>query len=101
MEIALPRNPAGVGPPAGSGSAPRPTAARLANRSTRRHPAGLARRQVDVLELVAQGRTNAQVAEALHLSPKTVDHHVSAVLGKLGASSRTEAAVISERLGST
>jgi DNA-binding CsgD family transcriptional regulator len=49
-------------------------------------------REREVLELVAQGRSNDQVAETLFISPKTVSVHVSHILAKLGASSRTEAA---------
>ncbi len=60
-------------------------------RETRANPAGLTPRQVDVLKLVAEGLTNAEIGEALFVSPKTVDHHVSAVLAKLGVSSRLEA----------
>jgi DNA-binding NarL/FixJ family response regulator len=52
---------------------------------------GLTDREVDVLDLVDQGLRNAEIAARLHLSEKTVGHHVSAILGKLGASSRTEA----------
>jgi DNA-binding NarL/FixJ family response regulator len=44
-----------------------------------------------VLAVVAGGATNAQVAAALHLSERTVAHHVSAILGKLGAPTRTAA----------
>lgn len=60
--------------------------------SSRANPAGLTNRQVDVLALLAEGLTNAEIAERLVLSRRTVDHHVSAVLTKLGASSRREAA---------
>jgi ATP/maltotriose-dependent transcriptional regulator MalT len=60
--------------------------------STRQHPAGLTGRQAEVLDLLVQGRTNAQIAEELVLSVRTVDHHVAAVLQKLGVSSRQEAA---------
>jgi DNA-binding CsgD family transcriptional regulator/tetratricopeptide (TPR) repeat protein len=60
--------------------------------STREHPAGLTARQAEVLDLLVQGRTNAQIAEELVVSVRTVDHHVAAVLQKLGASTRQEAA---------
>jgi DNA-binding CsgD family transcriptional regulator/tetratricopeptide (TPR) repeat protein len=63
-------------------------------RETRANPAGLTPRQVDVLKLLVQGFTNAEIAEALFVSPKTVDHHVSAVLTKLGVASRREAAMM-------
>jgi DNA-binding CsgD family transcriptional regulator len=59
---------------------------------TRSHPAGLTPRQVEVLELVADGLTNAEIAERLFVSPKTVDHHVSALLTKLEVATRQEAA---------
>ncbi len=68
-------------------------------RKTRQHPAGLTPRQVEVLDLVAAGLTNADIAERLFVSPKTVDHHVSALLTKLGASSRTEAARVARERG--
>lgn len=48
-------------------------------------------REVEVLDLVAAGRTNTEIAEALFITPKTARNHVSAVLAKLGASSRAEA----------
>jgi ATP/maltotriose-dependent transcriptional regulator MalT len=67
--------------------------------STLENPAGLTRREVDVLELVAAGLTNSEIAERLVLSTRTVDHHVSAVLGKLGARSRAEASAEAVRLG--
>jgi DNA-binding CsgD family transcriptional regulator len=60
--------------------------------ATRANPAGLTNRQVEVAELLVQGLTNAEIAGALFLSEKTVDHHVSAVLGKLGATNRRDAA---------
>ncbi|WP_448002598.1 ATP-binding protein [Agromyces bauzanensis] len=59
---------------------------------TRRNPAGLTGRQVDVLRLLTEGRTNAEIAERLVLSVRTVDTHVAAILAKLGVSSRQEAA---------
>ena len=49
-------------------------------------------REREVLELVAQGRSNDQIAETLFISPKTASVHVSHILAKLGVSSRTEAA---------
>ena len=67
---------------------------RGANRSTRANPYGLTEREREVLELVTAGHRNAEIAAALHLSQKTVAHHVSACLRKLGAGTRTEAAAI-------
>jgi DNA-binding CsgD family transcriptional regulator len=55
-------------------------------------PHGLTRRQRDVLELVARGHSDAEIAAALHISPKTVSHHVAAILTKLGVENRTHAA---------
>lgn len=60
--------------------------------TTRAHPAGLTDRQADVLVLLAAGLTNAEIAAQLVLSVRTVDHHVSAILTKLGVSTRREAA---------
>src|SRR5581483_6339107 len=61
-------------------------------RATRANPAGLTARQAEVLQLISEGCTNAEIAERLVLSPRTVEHHVAAVLTKLGASTRREAA---------
>jgi len=58
--------------------------------STRADPDGLTRREREVLDLVRSNLTNEQIAERLVISVKTVDHHVSSVLAKLGATSRRQ-----------
>jgi DNA-binding CsgD family transcriptional regulator/tetratricopeptide (TPR) repeat protein len=72
---------------------PRPT--------TRTNPAGLSDREVDVLGLVAAGMRNAEIAERLVLSIRTVDHHVSAILTKLEVRSRYDAGRRAGELGIT
>jgi DNA-binding CsgD family transcriptional regulator len=67
--------------------------------STREHPLGLTRREDEVLALVCDGLTNEEIAARLVVSTRTVDHHVSAVLAKLGVSSRGAAAAQARRLG--
>jgi DNA-binding CsgD family transcriptional regulator len=67
--------------------------------STRANPASLTARELDVLRLVAAGKRNAEVAEELVLSRRTVDHHVSAILRKLEVRTRGEAAAEATRLG--
>ena len=62
-------------------------------------PFGLTRRERDVLPLLVKGRTNRQIAEELFISENTAGVHVSNILGKLGATTRTEAAGIAARLG--
>jgi len=64
---------------------------RGARASTRANVGGLTDRELDVLDLLDEGLRNAEIAARLHLSEKTVGHHVSAILAKLGASSRLEA----------
>ncbi|MGW9629465.1 ATP-binding protein [Agromyces sp. NPDC055520] len=59
---------------------------------TRDNPEGLTERQLEVLRLVADGLTNAQIADRLVLSVRTVDTHVAAVLAKLGVPTRQDAA---------
>lgn len=68
-------------------------------RSTLTNAAGLTRREQEVLTVLARGATNPQVATALHLSERTVAHHVSAILGKLGAPTRTAAVEIARGAG--
>ncbi len=66
---------------------------------TRAHPAGLTVRQNDVLRLLVQGHTNAEIARDLVLSVRTVDSHVAALLAKLGARDRRDAATRAAELG--
>jgi DNA-binding CsgD family transcriptional regulator/tetratricopeptide (TPR) repeat protein len=68
-------------------------------RATRANPAGLTARELEVLNLVAGGLRNSEIADRLFVSQRTVDHHVSAILRKLGARSRAEASVEAVRLG--
>jgi DNA-binding CsgD family transcriptional regulator/tetratricopeptide (TPR) repeat protein len=69
--------------------------------ATRENPLGLTRREREVLDLICAGQTNADIAATLFISAKTVDHHVSAVLAKLGAPNRNAAAAQAARLGLT
>ena len=62
-------------------------------------PGGLTEREVEVLRLVAAGRSNAQIAGDLHLSIKTVARHLSNIFSKLDVSSRTHAAAVARRYG--
>ncbi len=59
----------------------------------------LSEREKEVLELIAEGLTNTEIAERLVLSPNTVRNHVSRVLGKLGLSRRSEAAAFAAKRG--
>ena len=67
--------------------------------STRENPAGLTARQLEVLALLTEGLTNAEIAERLVVSPRTAEHHVAAVLTKLGAATRRDAARRAAELG--
>lgn len=68
------------------------TIPRRPRQTTLSNPAGLTSRQLEVLELVSKSLTNAEIAEKLFVSPRTAEHHVEAILVKLGVSSRQEAA---------
>jgi DNA-binding CsgD family transcriptional regulator/tetratricopeptide (TPR) repeat protein len=59
--------------------------------ATRQHPLGVTRRQAEVLDQLVEGLTNAEIAARLHLSPKTVEKHVSALLARLEVNTRQEA----------
>jgi len=60
---------------------------------------GLTRREAEVLVLLAEGRTNRQIGQALFITPKTASVHVSRILAKLGVAGRGEAAAVAHRLG--
>lgn len=68
----------------------RPASSRRAD--TLADPDGLTRREREVLALLADGRSDAQIAAALHISPKTAGCHVSSILAKLGVDNRIQAA---------
>ena len=67
--------------------------------ATRANLGGLTGRQLDVLTPLTEGLSNADITARLVISRKTADHHVSAILGKLGARSRGEAVAAARRLG--
>lgn len=73
--------------------------ARGPRRATRENPGGLTARELEVLALLAGGLRNADIAERLFVSKRTVDHHVSSILRKLEVSTRGEAVAAAGRLG--
>ena len=68
---------------AGHGDKPRAPAGKRPQ-----NPGGLTRREVDVLRLAARGLTTRQIADRLFISPKTADHHIQHIYGKIGVSTR-------------
>ena len=102
--VGAPRAPRGGERPTRERTPPRP---RPPRRRPRRPAAGggpsvdlgLSVRELEVLALVAAGRTNGQIAKELFISPKTASVHVTHILDKLGVSSRIEAAMIAARAG--
>lgn len=67
--------------------------------ATRANPANLTPRELEVLTLVADGLRNSEIIARLFVSEKTVDHHVSAILGKLGVTNRVQAVAEATRRG--
>jgi DNA-binding NarL/FixJ family response regulator len=61
----------------------------------------LTRREREVLELLADGHSDAQIAATLHISPKTAGSHVSSILIKLGVANRTQAAALARQQRTT
>lgn len=74
-------------------------APRGSSRATRRHPAGLTARQAEVMELLAAGLSNAEIADRLFVSPRTAENHVTAILHKLDAGTRQSAVRKARELG--
>jgi DNA-binding CsgD family transcriptional regulator len=70
---------------------PRPT--------TRAHPAGLTSRELEIVPLLVEGLSNPEIARRIFVSSKTVDHHISSILSKLGVRRRGEVAREAARLG--
>jgi DNA-binding NarL/FixJ family response regulator len=73
--------------------------ARGARAATRGNPAGLTTTELQVLALMCGNLRNAEIADRLHRSVRTVDHHVASVLAKLNVQSRLEAVRRAEREG--
>ena len=72
-----------------------------ARTATKAHPRGLTAREQEILELLSQGQSNEEISASLFISVRTVEHHVSAILGKLGATTRKGAAKEAHKLGLT
>jgi DNA-binding CsgD family transcriptional regulator len=72
-----------------------------ARATTRAHPQGLTAREQEILQLLSDGQSNEEIAASLVISVRTVEHHVSAILGKLGAGTRKGAVKKARSLGLT
>lgn len=83
----------------GGGALLQPMVATKLLRQVREQPESLTPRELEVLTLLARGSSNKALAEALHISERTVKFHVSAILGKLGASNRTQAVAVATARG--
>ena len=92
----VPRARVSPGPVGDVAPAPTPAPARPAASSD---TFGLSKRELEVLRLIAQGRTNREIGDRLFISQKTVGVHVGNILAKLGVSGRVEAAAVAIRLG--
>lgn len=71
----------------------------VSGQSVHELPESLTERETDVLKLLAQGKTNKEIAGQLFITERTVKFHVSSILGKLGAGNRTEAVTMAAQLG--
>ena len=69
------------------------------NQAAGRRDDGLTAREIEVLRLLVEGRSNPQIADALFISRKTASNHVTSILAKLGVESRTAAASFAVRQG--
>jgi DNA-binding NarL/FixJ family response regulator len=65
----------------------------VSSRKRAKHPGGLSKREVDVLELAAKGFTTKEIADRLNISSKTADHHIQHIYTKIGVSTRAAAAL--------
>ena len=72
-----------------------------ARTAARNHPRGLTKREQEILQLLSKGLSNDEISASLFISVRTVEHHVSAILGKLGATTRKGAAKEAVKLGLT
>ena len=72
-----------------------------ARTATRAHPQGLTTREQEILQLLSEGQSNDEISAALYISVRTVEHHVSAILGKLCVDTRKGAAKEARKLGLT